>query len=225
MIERLAIACLLAACVHDLGPERPRPSSIGACDQTWEPTACLDAGHYFVSQHDFERAVVMYDRGCKRQLMDACIAGSRYSLELAVAACDMGYEPACMDAARYLDGDLPRRKALLERVCKREPQRCAEAAQILVDRDEPSALALVRHACGLPDQREACRASVRVRFRTQANLLEVSRLGCAIDIAEACLRAGHLVKAPEEKRELLMRSCKLKLPEGCIALGRLISKP
>ena len=224
MSGRIAIAGLLAACSQNLGPEQPKPDSIKMCNQTWEPNACLDAGHFFVSQHDIERAVVMYDRGCKRQLMNACIAGSKYSLEIAVSACDMGYEPACMDSARYLDGDLPRSKALLESKCKSEPARCADAAKILVVRDEASALELVRYACGLPDQREACDASVQVTFKTEANVLEVSRLGCAIDDAESCLRAGRIATSTDDKRDLLTRSCKLKLPEGCTALGRLISK-
>ena len=164
-------------------------------------------------------------RGCKRNSLDACIAGSKYSLELASAACDKGYEPACADAARYQDGDLPRSRALLERQCNQEPPRCAEGAWILVERDEPSALALVRHACELPDQREACIASLKVRFEDEANVLEVARLGCATDVALSCLQVGSLSTSPDEKREMFSRACKLKLADGCAALGKLISKP
>lgn len=210
---------LLAACS---APQQTKPSSVAICDESWEPNACLDAGHYYESRGDNPRAAEMFDRGCKRNLFDACIAGSKHSPEIAVTACERGYEPACMNAAIYFDRDVAKSFALLDRICQREPARCGEAARIMVDRDEPSALALVRHACSV-GERAACTAGVQLPFRVEAHRLELGRLGCAIDLAESCFIAASNT-TPQDQRELLTRACTLKYEPACVQLGQLISR-
>jgi len=220
-VNRFVILAI-AACSSP-GPEAPKPDSLKICDQSWEPHACLDAGHYYESQNNLPRATEMFDRGCKRQLFDACVAGSKYSLELAVPACDMGYEPACLNAAKYYDGDVAKSAAILDRLCKAEASQCGEAARILVDRDEPAALEMTRRACASPD-RAACTLAVTQPFRHVAHREEVARLGCGIDLAESCYVASGFAK-DDERKALLSRACKLKHAPACELLGKFLSQP
>lgn len=218
---RASLAILAITACHV--PEPAKPTSIATCDSSWEPRACLDAGHYYEQHGDTTRAVQMFHHACMRKSLDGCIAGSKYQLELAEPACDMGYEPACLRAAVYLDRDVAKSTAILDRTCKRDPPQCGEAARILLDRDEVAALALVRHACAVPE-RTACATGVQLEFRHVDHRSEVGRLGCAIDIAQSCFMASGYATAGE-RRELLEHGCKLKLPQACEALGQLLSKP
>ena len=128
-----------------------------------------------------------------------------------------------MNAAVYYDGDLAKRFAILDRICKQEPARCGEGAKLLVDRDEPSALVLVRHACAR-GERAACRLGVQLPFRVEVHRLEAGRLGCANDLAESCFIAASNT-TPEAQRELLSHACKLKYEPACVQLGKVLSAP
>jgi hypothetical protein len=219
---RRALLLLAAGACSGATSDARKPGSVPMCEQTWEPYACLDAGRYWESRGETTRAAEMFDHGCKRNLLDACIAGIKYSQELAVPACDMGYEPACLQAGAFLDGDIPRSVALLDRTCKRSPSQCGEAAKILVTRDEAAALALVRHACAIPE-RAACALGSQQPFKIAANQEAAARLGCDLDLGDACFRAAKL--ATTDRRALLARSCQLHHAPACEALGQLLSAP
>jgi hypothetical protein len=219
-LMRVILVLTLCAC-HT--PEPAQPAAIGGCDRTWEPSTCLDAGHYYEQRGDLVRAGEMFHHACMRKSLDGCIAGAKHKRELAEPACDMGYAPACLQAAAYLDGDLAKSTAILDRTCERDPAQCGEAARIMIDRDEDAAVGFVRRACARPD-RAACTTGVQLGFRHVAHREAVGRLGCAIDLAPSCLQAAGYVHG-DDRRALLEHGCKLQSRPACEALGELLSKP
>jgi hypothetical protein len=185
-----ALLVVLAAC-HV--PEPAKPISINECDRTWEPNACLDAGHYYEGR-DGQRAGEMFHHACMRRSVDGCIAGMKYNLALAEPACNMGYEPACIRAAGFLvETDEAKAIALVRRACAGSDRAaCVTGVQLRFRQDE-YVVEVGRLGCD-KDLADSCfLAASNVEGDERRALLE---RGCKLKSPHACEALGQLLSKP-----------------------------
>lgn len=199
-------------------PTAPEPA-LPPC----EPVKCLAEGDH-VRKDDTDRALTLYRHGCDNDMMMSCVRLVAWSPDEAernealLAACSLGYSPACMAAAAavspksssqarvltkkaaalYLTGcESEREEAFLQEDKGRACVRAAEAFMLGegFEKREAKGVSLLKRACAI-DHADGCfrggkHLTTGLRFRSEREQgIKLYKRGCVLGDAASCNNLG-----------------------------------